>query len=114
MNKPRCQKIASRIHTLLVAEIGQGIDTERLLDDALYARDVLLVCDALPGTEGAQLAATYRTAALEKPVNAPAPRRAGGGISGFISSIFGPISTLDPPSGPPPKRRPWFGRGAAK
>jgi len=114
VNKLRCQKIAGQIHALLVAEIGQGIDTHRMLAEPLYARDVLLVCEALPGTDAAQLAAKYRLAAVEVATRAPEPVRAGGGITAFIGSIFGPISTLDPPSHPPPKARSWFGRSANK
>ena len=39
-------QLATRIHYALLREIGQGIDVGRLLKHPLYARDVLLVCDA--------------------------------------------------------------------
>jgi hypothetical protein len=56
--------IAQRIHQLLVREIEHAIEVERLLTDARYARDVLLVCDALPGSEGPPLAARFRSLPL--------------------------------------------------
>jgi hypothetical protein len=114
VNKQRCQSIAGQIHALLVAEIGQGIESHRMLAEPLYARDVLLVCEALSGTSGAQFAALYRAAAVEPPSQAPEPVRAGNGITALLSSIFGPISALDPPVHAPPKSRSWFGRSATK
>jgi hypothetical protein len=54
------QALAQRIHLLLRRELGQGIDVARTLADALYARDVLLVCDAMTGSELASLALQYR------------------------------------------------------
>ncbi len=35
----------------LMHELGQGIDVNQMLHSALYARDVLLVCQAYPGSE---------------------------------------------------------------
>jgi hypothetical protein len=57
------QHLAERLHTMLLREIGHGVDPRRMLADALYARDVLLVCDAHPGSELAATADQYRRAA---------------------------------------------------
>jgi hypothetical protein len=67
MNTARCLKIAQRLHLLLVAELGVGLDAERMVDDPLYARDVLLVADAYTGDDLATLSAHFREAAAEKP-----------------------------------------------
>jgi hypothetical protein len=71
-------QLAHRIHLLLRRELGQGIDVVRTQADPLYARDVLLVCDAMPGSELASLAQKFRAA---EPAAAPAP----GGDSGAPS-----------------------------
>lgn len=54
--------IASRIDTQLRRHLGQAVDTHRAITDERYARDLLLVCDALEDTELPQLAAQYRVA----------------------------------------------------
>ena len=53
-------QLARRIYQVLVREIDHAIEVERLLTDARYARDVLLVCDALPGSEAPPLATQFR------------------------------------------------------
>ena len=53
-------KIAQRINLLLQRELAQGIDVPRLLAQPLYARDVLLVCDAVRGNDLAMLAQQFR------------------------------------------------------
>jgi hypothetical protein len=63
MHTRHCLKLADRIHALLERELGQGIERSRLLAEPLYARDVLLVCDALIATDGPLLARAYRRAA---------------------------------------------------
>jgi hypothetical protein len=55
------QPIAERMRLLLMQQVGHAIDVERLQAEARYARDVLLVCDAFPGSELAQLARQFRT-----------------------------------------------------
>ena len=55
-------QLATRIHRLLLREIGHDIEVQRLLADARYARDVLLVCDAVPGGELVALASLFRMA----------------------------------------------------
>ncbi len=77
MHTRHCLKLADRIDALLQHEIGQGIDRQRLLADALYARDVLLVCDALVATAGPLLARAFRRAAVapeEGAASAAAPK----------------------------------------
>jgi len=79
MNTKRCLKTAERMNALLLHEFGQGVDGLRMVAEPLYARDVLLVCDAMPGTELAALAQQFRVAATEKaqPLAAPPPPAAG-------------------------------------
>ncbi len=62
MHHRHCTKLSERMHELLLRELGQGIDRSRLLLDVLYARDVLLVCEALVGTEGPLFARAFRRA----------------------------------------------------
>ena len=59
--------VAQQLHAQLLREIEHDIEIERLLSDARYARDVLLVCDACPGTGLAELANSFR-ALTPKPV----------------------------------------------
>jgi hypothetical protein len=54
--------IANRIDLGLRRHVGEGVDPQRTLHDARYARDVLLVCDALKGTDLPQLARQFRAA----------------------------------------------------
>lgn len=61
-HSPSPLQIATKIHFYLMRELGQGIDVEKMLKQPRYARDVLLVCDACPGTELATLAQQYRSA----------------------------------------------------
>ena len=85
MDHDRLQ-IAQRIHLGLMRELGQGIDVRQMLHSALYARDVLLVCQAYPRTDLPGLAAQFRSASAEH----PAQRRAHTGVAsdsrGFDSS----------------------------
>ena len=52
--------IVSRIDLQLRRHLGQPVDTHRAMHDARYAKDLLLVCDAMAGTELPQLATQYR------------------------------------------------------
>lgn len=114
MNARRCLKIALRIDALIARELGRGVDAERMLSDALYARDVLLVCDSMRDTELAIQSARFRDAmeAEPHPDDAPRPARASGfSPSNFLSSLFGGNSALEAAGDvPPPARRGWFGR----
>ncbi len=54
--------IANRIDLHLRRHLGQGVDADRALTDARYVRDVLLVCDAMAGTNLPLLARQFRQA----------------------------------------------------
>ena len=118
MSTRRCLKIAGRINALLVREIGQGIDPARMLAEPLYARDVLLVCQALPGSELAELAPQFSQAAMTLAADneARAEQRSGFQPSRFLASLFSPSTgspaqTLDDTLQAPAKTpRRWFGR----
>ena len=76
MDKGLCLQIAEQMDGLLQRELGRGIDAYRMLAEPLYVRDVLLVCDAMPGSELASLARQFRAAAAPPPAENPAtPRR---------------------------------------
>ena len=86
---PSRQQLAQRIQQQLLREIDYSIATDRLLADSLYARDVLLVCDAVPGELGT-LAALFRqappvvpTRATDEPGHAPQATEWGRDTSGF-------------------------------
>jgi len=59
-------QLANRIHLGLMRELGQGIDLKQMLNSALYARDVLLVCQAYPDTELPQLSEQFLEATAEQ------------------------------------------------
>ncbi len=114
MHTRHCLKIADRIHLLLVRELGQGLDRQRMLREQLYARDVLLVCDAMRPTDAPFLAMHFRRcAASPDEAEQAAARRAaakgrgfGAGIgagfsagfsaSRFFNSLFGSADAVDP------------------
>ncbi len=119
MNAQRRLKIAGRISALLEHELREGIDAPRMVVEPLYARDVLLVCEALPGTEGPMLAAQFRAADSLPPEQRPVPGREPvvTNPTRFLHSIFGANSTLELPKiGPLLKARGWLARarGARK
>lgn len=114
MNARRCHKIAERISAGLVRELGQGIDAQRLVADTLYARDVLFVCDAYPGSELASLAQHFRAALAESPAEAEATaagrESSGFSASRFLNSLFGPHAPAEgSPSAARQGIRGWFG-----
>ena len=91
MRTRHCLTLADRIHALLVREIGQGVDRQRLLREPLYARDVLLVCDALPQSGLPALAQKFRQALLaldEANAARAAASRQGFSASSFFNSLF--------------------------
>jgi len=88
MNADRLFRIANRIHLLLLRELGQGVDVKRMLTEPLYARDILLVCEAMPGSDLDSLAKHFRAGTV-----------AGGDETG-LPSIFGPDSSGFGPSRP--------------
>ncbi len=68
---PRRQQIAARIHQLLLLQVDHAIDVAQLLNDPLYARDVLLVCDACPSSELVALSRQFREADAEPALAGP-------------------------------------------
>jgi hypothetical protein len=84
-------QLATRIHYALLREVGCGIDVGRLLKQALYARDVLLVCDACSGHDLRRLATAFRAASM--------PASAGDAdASGFGASQSGSSSLASLPA----------------
>jgi hypothetical protein len=69
----RRRRIAQRIAALLARTLDAPVDVQRLLDDARYARDVLLVCDAHPGSDAASLAMHFRAETRALALEAPEP-----------------------------------------
>ena len=112
MAKPPSRlQIAERIHQVLLREIGHAIEVERLVTDARYARDVLLVCDALAGGEARPLAEQFRR--FPPPASAALPPAGPAGAPGHArqanewardTSGFG--VTHPPPVEPAPAQRP--------
>jgi hypothetical protein len=100
--------IAESISRLLERDLGQGVDTRRMLNDPLYARDVLLVCEAEPGSELDQLARRFRKAPAFR-LRDPAPSTQPGAPStGFGASRPGVPSELSDMAAGSPQRRPWY------
>jgi len=124
MKRPLSLKIARRISALLGETLGEGIQPQRMVDDNLYARDVLLVCEAMIHPELRQLARSFRQAQLDAD-EAPAGREAMT-ISSVLNSIFGQSeppedvaaarASADTPSAGTPvaRARRWFARGATR
>jgi hypothetical protein len=69
--------IATRIDMGLRRQLGEGIDPYRALRDAAYARDMLLVCDALTGTDLPLLARQFRAAGQHMAAEAQAGHHEG-------------------------------------
>ena len=123
-------QIAQRIHQVLLREIGHAIEVERLLTDAHYARDVLLVCDAMVDSEARPLATQFRQppmpavagAGATGPTSAPGhvqrPTDGSRHTSGFgvtqpppvKASASGLPRTVQPPAGHPERHRHWLAR----
>ena len=113
MNDARLLRIANRISLLLLKQLGESIDVRRMTAEPLYARDVLLVCEAEPGSDLDSLAHHFRVASAE-PVDAHGqPSGFGGDSTGFgLSRPAGSDSELPPlpmaHAGSTPPR--WFSR----
>ena len=93
-------QIAQRIHQLMLREIGHAIEIERLLAEPRYARDVLLVCDAVPGAELAPLAALFRQA-VPAPAGTPSAPGHAQQPTEWSRDTSGFGVTHPPPVGPP-------------
>jgi hypothetical protein len=94
MNTRHCLDVAQRLNTLLQRELGEGVDPLRLMHDPLYARDVLLVCQAHRNRELQALAGEWRKALTEpesrRPEEGTQLARRVFAASGYGSSRFGP------------------------
>ncbi|HET7524453.1 MAG TPA: hypothetical protein VFK10_00790 [Burkholderiaceae bacterium] len=90
-------QLATRIHYALLREIGFGIDVGRLLKHPLYARDVLLICDACEGHDLRRLAIAFRAASVLDPATGGASNPSGFGASQAWSSS---LASLPPDSVP--------------
>ena len=86
-------QLATRIHYALLRELGHGIEIGRLLKQPLYARDVLLVCDACSGNDLPRLARAFRGAMQE------AMEAGASGTSTFGLSKFNPSQLSTPGEG---------------
>jgi hypothetical protein len=107
-------QLANRMHLQLLRELGQGIDVRRMLGDARYALDVLLVCDALPEHGLRDLAARFREVDHVDGVSRPmswAQDTSGFGVS-LPASAFHEVDLdidLDAiENQAPPRRRGWL------
>jgi len=99
-NNPRMNsrlQLATRIHFLLLRELGEGIRIERLLRDRLYTRDVLLVCDAVKSRELNALATRFRDALENRPLRAEAARTPQATPWAEDTSGFGVSMPAEPP-----------------
>jgi len=90
-------QLATRIHYALLREIGVGIDVGRALKQPLYARDVLLVCEACEGHDLRRLAIAFRAASLPAAASGGANDASGFGTSQAWSSS---LASLPPESVP--------------
>ena len=106
MNTRRCLRIAERIDTLTRTELRIGIDPRRMVADALYARDVLLVCDAQRSSDLSVLSQHFRVSANELSDHSTLPS-----TWGQDSSSFAPASGFESSSMPAnlPSRPSTFG-----
>jgi hypothetical protein len=100
--------IAARIDMGLRRALGEGVDAQRTLDDPLYARDVLLVCDAMTGTDLPELARRFRAATLGGRDAGP-PQEWAADTSGFGLSTPPPVPvpSVQAPAEAPPAA-PWY------
>jgi len=96
MNNRRCLRIAERIHALTTSRLGIGVDTQRMVSDALYARDVLLVCDAERDSDLAVLSQHFRVAANERSDESTSPSTWSQDSSSFESSTSPGMLTARP------------------
>jgi len=101
--------IAARIDMGLRRHLGEGVDAQRTLDDPHYARDVLLVCDALTGTDLPALARQFRAAPAGGRDAGP-PQEWSADTSGFGLSKPPPPAAADTAELPQPWYSPkrWF------
>ena len=102
--------IAARIDMGLRRALGEGVDAQRTLDDPRYARDVLLVCDAMTGTDLPELARRFRAATLGGRDAGP-PQEWAADTSGFGLSTPPPAPSVQAPAESPAEATPpapWY------
>ena len=58
-------RVAQHLHVAMRRWLGHGIDIERMVGSELYARDVLLVCDASKDPALMELAQRYRACGMQ-------------------------------------------------
>jgi hypothetical protein len=109
--RPNRLQIATRMHFVLLRELGQGIDVAKMLKHDVYARDVLLVCDAHRDLELARLAQQYRAADAAPASAIESASTIAVGDSQFAgSSGFGASRPMPPQATAPSAPRTWFDR----
>jgi hypothetical protein len=101
---PARYSIAESISRLLERDLGQGVEARRMLNDPLYARDVLLVCEAKRGSELYTLARQFRKAPAFR-MRDPAAAAPGGGSGESRAGVPSDLSALAAGEG---RRRPWY------
>lgn len=97
--------IAQRIDLKLRHQLGAGVDAQRTLDDERYARDVLLVCDAMVGTDLPLLARQFRAAGklyAKEQQATRGPGRHAGPVQDWSSDTSG-FGVTKPPQAPAAK-----------
>ena len=100
--------IAESISRRLERALGTGVDARRMLNDPLYARDVLLVCEAEPGSELHRLAQLFRKAPAFR-MRDPLPQAQGGAPStGFGASRPGVPTDFSDLAAGGARGRPWY------
>jgi hypothetical protein len=90
--------IVSRIDLQMRRHLGQPVDTHRAVSDTRYAKDLLLVCDAMDGTDLPHLASQFRAAdeLLVAACRALAPRQATRAPSAYASATAPTASVQRP------------------
>jgi hypothetical protein len=108
-------QLASRIQLLLFRELGEKIAIDRLLTNDMYARDVLLVCEALRNDELVDLAHRFRKAspAHGKPGREPqaaswSDNTSGFGLPPLPENLPDEMSESDADAADEPPRRGWL------
>ena len=103
--------IASRIDLQLRRHLDQGVDVYRAVSDARYARDMLLVCDAMQGTPLPLLARQFRQAGAHMARDAKLRGRDAGPPQDWSANTSG-FGVSEPPAltgaALREDRKPWF------
>jgi hypothetical protein len=103
--------IANRIDLGLRRQLGEGVDARRTLTDARYARDVLLVCEALKGTDLPVLARQFRAAGQHIAVERSTGGHQPGPAQDWAVDTSG-FGVADVPAEKPKEAKPsWFSPG---